>query len=300
MHKVAAVLLTALIIIFSLTGCRGDKTEILRDFNLLISDPADAESIGEAAEFLDKNLSKLDEASATDMVVDYREYLYNYIIQNKDRTIIQELEVYIDNDTGRINGDIIIDSAHKPYYDLIKSGSLMIVVYQGEPALKIDHNMIIEKYGEYISDSIRELFILGAMLAEEPTTENAGLNVGLDELLRRTFEAEKLIKKYPEDERMIAEAIWIYTSHINTVLMGTTNTPIFNYETKEFSEPAKKLYKQFVLSEPDSVLSWVLKEYFIYLNSIGYTLDFNDSTTSKVFFDTCDWLVSEAEKRVKE
>ncbi|HAF60171.1 MAG TPA: hypothetical protein DCK81_03410 [Clostridiales bacterium UBA9856] len=69
---------------------------------------------------------------------------------------------------------------------------------------------------------------------------------------------------------------------------------------REFSEPAKTAYQNFMLSEPAAVLTWVLKEYFTYLNSIDYTLDFNDSTMSKVFFDTCDWLVSEAEKRVRE
>ncbi|GAB1476261.1 hypothetical protein MASR2M70_10950 [Bacillota bacterium] len=300
MRKAAAVLFISIIILLSLSGCRGDKNEILMKYGLLIGGAADGESIGAAAEFLDDNISEVDRKTATEMVIEYREYLYNYIIQNKDKTIIQELGVYLDEKTGRIDEEKIKGSAHKPYYDLIKSGSLMITIYEGMPVLRIDHNMLTEKYGEYISDSTMGLYSLCETLIEEPTTENAGLNVDWNELLRRTYEAERLIKKYPEDEATAEEANWIYTSHINSVLMGATNTPIFSYETKEFSASAQKAYRAFILSEPDSVLTWVLNEYFDYLDSIDYTLDFNDSTASKIFFDTCDWLVSEAEKRVKE
>ena len=94
--------------------------------------------------------------------------------------------------------------------------------------------------------------------------------------------------------------MWLYKSYLNSLLMGATNTPIFNYSTQEFSEEAKQAYISFITSHPDSTITWMLKEYFTYLNSIDYKLNFNDSTMSKVFFDTCDWLVSEAEKRVLE
>jgi hypothetical protein len=94
--------------------------------------------------------------------------------------------------------------------------------------------------------------------------------------------------------------MWLYTTHLNAILMGTTNSPIFDYSSKEFSPGAKAAYEAFAKANPDTTLTWVLKEYFTYLDSIDYKLDFNDSTMSKVFFNTCDWLVSEAEKRVME
>jgi molybdopterin biosynthesis enzyme len=50
--------------------------------------------------------------------------------------------------------------------------------------------------------------------------------------------------------------------------------------------------------DSDSTTAWALTEYFSYLDSIRYSLDFNDKSSSKVFFDTCDWLVSESGKRV--
>jgi len=73
---------------------------------------------------------------------------------------------------------------------------------------------------------------------------------------------------------------------------------LFSIILLKYSPLSKDAYQGFMLQEPDSVLSWVLNEYFTYLYSINYQLDFNNSAMSKVFFDTCDWLVSEAEKRV--
>ena len=234
------------------------------------------------------------------MVSAYREYLLNYIIQNEDKTTIQELSVYFDAKSERIDPEKIKNSEFNTYYEHIKAGCLMVLMREGSPVLKVDNIKLLEKYGEYISEPLQALYQFEAELIESPTSQNATLVVSWEELLDRTYTAEKLLTDYPDEEYITIDAMWIYTSHLNTLLMGTTNTPIFDYGTKEFSVSAKTAYRNFILSEPDAVLTWVLKEYFTYLNSIDYTLDFNDSTMSKVFFDTCDWLVSEAEKRVKE
>ncbi len=300
MHKTAAILMLAWMIVLTLTGCGGDKEMIQSDFTILIASTATAENIQSVAEFLDDKIPDVDEDMATHMVIAYREYLLNYITQNKDKTTIQELSVYLDPKTGRVDTEKIQNSELKSFYDQIKAGALMVTLFEGEPILRVDYGKLLEKYGEYISESMKELFQLISGLIDKPTTENATLVISWEELLSRTYAAEKLIRKYPENDHLIEDAAWIYTTHLNTMLMGTTNTPIFDYNTKEFSTSAGTVYREFMLSQPDAVLTWVLKEYYTYLNSINYTLDFNDVTMSKVFFDTCDWLVSEAEKRVKE
>ncbi len=300
MYKTAAVLLIIFVVVFSFMGCRSDKEDIQSEFTLLISKTIDSEGIDAAAKFLDENIAKLDENTATLMVIDFREYLFNYIVQNKDKTILQELQVYIDEASGRIDVDKIKDSEHKSYYDKVKAGSLMVVFFEGVPALRVDYNSLLAEYGDYISDSVKELYSLEALLIERPTTENASLIVGWQEVLDRAYAAEKLIMEYPEDDRVLADATWIYTTHINNLLMGATNTPIFDYTTKDFSSSAREAYQNFIIDEPDAVLSWVLKEYFAYLTSIDYSLDFNDCSRNKAFFDTCDLLVAEAEKKVKE
>jgi hypothetical protein len=82
------------------------------------------------------------------------------------------------------------------------------------------------------------------------------------------------------------------------MVMGSNNTPIFDYKTYGFSKDAKSAYMEFINRHPDSVTAWALTEYFTYLNSINYSMNYNDKVSSKMFFDTCDWLVSESGKRV--
>lgn len=300
MFRTAAILFIALTLIISMFGCGTDREKVQSDFTDLISNKATAENIHAISDFLDESIADVSEEMATRMISVYREYLLNYIIQNEDKTTIQELSVYFDAKSGRIDTEKIQNSEFKSYYEHIKAGCLMVLIQEDIPVLKVDHIRLLEKYGEYISESARDLYQFEAELIENPTTQNATLAISWEELVTRTYTAEKLLIDYSHEEHIAVDAMWIYTSHLNTMLMGTTNTPTFDYATKEFSVSARTAYQNFILSEPDAVLTWVLKEYFTYLTSIEYTLDFNDSTMSKVFFDTCDWLVSEAEKRVRE
>ncbi len=300
MRKTAAVLFIALVMNLVITGCGADKEMIQSEFTMLIANTATAENIRANADFLDKNIENVSEEIATNMVIAYREYLLDYITQNNDKTTIQELGVYLDAETRLIDQEKIQNSELKSYYDDIRAGALKVTLYENIPVLRVNYNMLLEKYEEHISEPLTELFRLSAELIAKPTSENATLAISWEELLTRTHAAEKLVKANSDNEYLIADAMWIYTSHLNTMLMGTTNTPIFDYTTKEFSEEARTVYQSFLLAEPEATLTWVLKEYFTYLSSIEFNLDFNDSTMSKVFFDTCDWLVSEAEKRVKE
>ncbi len=299
MHKTAAILIIAIMTLLTLTGCSGNNKTINSDYHALLDNATTAGNIAEIVEFLDANIAAVDKDTAAEMVVEYREFLLNYIIQNKDKTTLQELNVYIDESCGRIDEEKIKNSESKEYFDQVSAGAMMVTVCDGVPTLKVDHAKLLEKYDNYIPDSLRGLYTLEAEIAERPTSKNAKLMVSWSELLDRTFAAEKLLTDYSDDKLIFDDALWIYTTQLNTVLMGTTNSPIFDYETKEFSSSARMAYNEFITAEPDSVLSWVLKEYFVFQNSIDYRLDFNNSTLSKLFFDTCDWLVSEAEKRVK-
>ncbi len=300
MRKTAAIIITiTLLTLISLAGCGTDREKLQSEFNDLITGPVTSEQIPLIGAFLDENIQHVGQDLASHMVFEFHEFLLDYTFQNEDGTAIQELSVYFDAETGRIDEEKIQHSVFKSFYDDITVG-LFMMMYENEPVLRVDHARLLEKYGEYISESMQALYHLAAEVVERPTTENATLAISWKELVDRTYEAEKIIKTYPDDQRIIEEVMWIFRTHLNTMLMGTTNTPIFDYRTKEFSDSARAAYQEFMLSESDAVLTWTLKEYFTYLDSIDFTLDFNDITMSKVFFNTCDWLVSEAEKWVRK
>jgi len=87
---------------------------------------------------------------------------------------------------------------------------------------------------------------------------------------------------------------------LDLIMMGTTNTPVFDYQTGEFSSQAKVSYEHVVNEHQDTTLAWALREYFAYLEKIDYAMNYKDSMKSKLFFDTCYGIRVAAEKRVFE
>ncbi|MDR2088449.1 MAG: hypothetical protein LBP73_03730, partial [Clostridiales Family XIII bacterium] len=53
-----------------------------------------------------------------------------------------------------------------------------------------------------------------------------------------------------------------------------------------------------IAERPDSTLAAVLTEYEAYLAELGYALEYDQKEESAKFFETCNRLVSEAERRV--
>ena len=300
MKRTLAILGMILLLLSGLTGCGASEQELQSDFEALTEAPDRAEQLQTAAEFLNQNLKRFDEDTAGRMVMAYEDSLLTYIADNGESTLLADLEPYYDKEGGRLNEEKLAEGELASFYQAITKSSLYVVYYENAMQLRVDYQKLLSQYGDRLPDAQRDLYALEDEVLRNPISENATLMVSWDRLLDRALQAESLIRSYPEQEPIKTDALWIYTSQINAILMGTINTPIFNYETTEFSNEAKTAYENFLLANPDTTLSWVLTEYFDYLHSIDFKLNYNDSTMSKVFFDTCDWLVSEAEKRVSE
>jgi hypothetical protein len=156
----------------------------------------------------------------------------------------------------------------------------------------------LKHYDKYISASLKDLYQIKDKEQKTPFSADTVLKVSWAELAQRTYDMEQYIQKY-KDQKLIAEdATWLYGNYMNALIMGTNSTPIFDYKTHAFSDDAKSAYASFINKFPDSTTAWALTEYFTYLDSIQYNMDYNDKVSSKLFFDTSDWLVSESGKRV--
>ena len=162
----------------------------------------------------------------------------------------------------------------------------------------INYDDWIKKYDKYLAPALKEFYQIMAEEQNSPIAEDTTLKVSWEELLQRTYNIEQFIKSN-KDYKLISEDVtWMYGNYMNALVMGTNGTPIFDYKTNAFSEDAKTVYAAFINKYPDSTTAWALTEYFTYLNSIQFTMDYNNKISSKLFFDTCDWLVSESGKRV--
>jgi hypothetical protein len=156
----------------------------------------------------------------------------------------------------------------------------------------------LKHYDKYVSVSLKDLYQIKDKEQKTPFSADTVLKVSWAELAQRTYDMEQYIQKY-KDQKLIAEdATWLYGNYMNALIMGTNSTPIFDYKTHAFSDDAKAAYAAFINKFPDSTTAWALTEYFTYLDSIQYNMDYNDKVSSKLFFDTSDWLVSESGKRV--
>jgi hypothetical protein len=153
-------------------------------------------------------------------------------------------------------------------------------------------------YDQYIADYLKDLYKIREKEQKSPMAADAVLQISWEELAQRTYDMELYIQKYKDQKLIKEDAAWLYGNYMNAMVMGTNGTPIFDYKTNAFSDAAKTAYAAFINKYPDSTTAWALMEYFSYLDSIRYSLDYNDKSSSKVFFDTCDWLVSESGKRV--
>lgn len=244
MKRSAAIIIFLIMMLGALSGCGPDQKQIQKEFISILEKPAAEESIKEATEYLDKNISKLDEAYASDMVLHLERYILSF-----DQNGIQY-------------------EAWEKHYD------------------------------QYIADSLKDLYQIRAKEQKEPMVSDGVTKISWSEVVQRTYAMEQYIEKYKDQQLIAEDAKWLYGNYINTLVMGTNGTPVFDYKTFIFSEDARTAYAAFINQHPESVTTWALTEYFTYLDSVNYSLDYNDKVSSKLFFDTCDWLVSESGKRV--
>lgn len=162
----------------------------------------------------------------------------------------------------------------------------------------INYEEWAKKYETYLSPALAGYYQIMAEEQKSPMSADTVLKLSWEELAQRTYKIEQFVKDNKDYEPIRDDMTWLYGNYMNALVMGTNSTPIFDYKTHAFSDGAKAAYAAFINKFPDSTTAWALTEYFTYLDSIGYTMDYNDKVSSKLFFDTCDWLASESGKRV--
>lgn len=156
----------------------------------------------------------------------------------------------------------------------------------------------IKKYEKYIDPALLGFYRIDAEEQASPMAKDTVLLLSWDELVQRTYKLEQFIRENKDYKPISDDLTWLYGYYMNALVMGTNGTPIFDYKTHAFSKDAKTAYAAFINQHPGSATGWALTEYDTYLNSIQFTMDYNDKVSSKLFFDTCNWLVTESGKRV--
>lgn len=292
-----SILLLGMAIFF---GLGPNPTNIDEQFAAMVSEQATPESLVLAKDYLSKNIGKLNKDKATKIVMQYEDFMIKYINSDADWTALDQLFAYWNEDIGAIEADKIKSAELLNTYNQLVTSGFYFLSSEGIPYPAINYTDLLIKYEGKISPALVDLYKIKQMEADYPMAIDASLVISWGELANRTLATEVFVEKYKNDYNTIEDWIFIYQNYINTLLMGIDNTPMFGILDNEFSKDAKGQYIDFINNNPDSVTAYILTEYITYLESINYILDYANEEQSKIYFDTCTWLVSEAGKRVTE
>ncbi|WP_046215618.1 hypothetical protein [Paenibacillus wulumuqiensis] len=103
-------------------------------------------------------------------------------------------------------------------------------------------------FNPYIKSDIRDYINIMAAETEQPTSEDAGIIIGWDELLNRTLAMEKFLNTYSSSNRKKAVQEW-YDRGKMYVFHGSDNTPLFQYGTLTIDPEARTAYQRILSSK---------------------------------------------------
>lgn len=168
----------------------------------------------------------------------------------------------------------------------------------------MDYSDFTKKYKVYMSDTLYQFYLLKAEEQRDPVIKGGVLQKDFGEIMERALKLENFIRQEKQilknDRYELAkeDSIWMYEYYINFMLKGSTVNPVFSYETGEFTQTAKDSYAALANKNPDTVTAWVVEEFFAYLESVDYNLDYENVVETKTYYDTCSYINSEAGKKV--
>ncbi|WP_324822273.1 hypothetical protein [Sinanaerobacter sp. ZZT-01] len=295
-----SILVFFLVALVCILGACGKSVDTIQsEFEEMLTGEITPEKLVSTAAYLDKYIGKLDEERASRMLVDYEDYALRYMNSEVDKTLLEEMKGYYAA-SGK-SRELIKNIDELQSFDQAMQNADIIVSLQGDQIkLTLDYRQLSSDYQKYILPEVYHLYQIKALEAEKPCIQNATLLLSWEDLVQRAYQVELLMAQYTDGKLIASDLKSLYEMYMNFVLIGANNTPIFDYETMQFSEVAKKEYSSFIEKNPDTITGWILEEYFSYLDENGYQLNYKNKTESKAFFDHCSWLITEAEKRVKK
>jgi len=164
-----------------------------------------------------------------------------------------------------------------------------------------DYREFSDRYSKHVSTPMSSLLEIKLYEQENPMTGgDAQLQLSWRQLAGRALNLEVFIKENKNYQLVRDEADRIFEYYIRAMLMGTAGTPIFEQGSGDFKEDARNSYAELASAFPDTSVASVIDEYFEYLDSVNFNLDYKNSDENTAFSDTCAYLVSEAGKRAMQ
>lgn len=118
---------------------------------------------------------------------------------------------------------------------------------EGTYHLVVDYTSF-KVFNPYIKPDIRDYINIMAAETDQPTSEDAGIIIGWDELLNRTLAMDNFLNTYSSSNRRKAVQEW-YDRGKMYVFHGLDNTPLFQYGTLTIDPEAREAYRRILSSK---------------------------------------------------
>ena len=215
--------------------------------------------------------------------------------QEASETTVAQAESYLDKYLGKMD-ETQADYMVMLYEDYVKT-------YDSE---HINYEKMRDRYGQDISDMLDKFYFIKDFEQQHPLETDGKLNYDWEEIVSRALSIEEYIGEYKAElqgedySKLKTNVTFEYEFYIRDMLQGTIVNPTFNYETGRFDSSAVDIYVKVAGENPAKVTSWVINQYFEYLQDVDFKLNYKDSDASKSYYDICSYITSEAGKRVYE
>ncbi|MDF2609559.1 MAG: hypothetical protein K0R92_1033 [Lachnospiraceae bacterium] len=124
---------------------------------------------------------------------------------------------------------------------------------------------------DYISDDIKEYFIIMDIESSKTFAKDAALMITWDDVVARALKTEEYLSKYQDSERF-AEVEELYQRYLTISLLGLNNTPLFDYETNSMNQDAKSAYETLLSKKKSSEYFSILEEFMKVVKDSNYKL----------------------------
>ncbi|GBF75113.1 hypothetical protein PA598K_03497 [Paenibacillus sp. 598K] len=123
---------------------------------------------------------------------------------------------------------------------------------------------LFRQFDSHVGEDVRAYLAIMHEESKQAAVKDAALVIGYQQLVRRTLAMEQFVQKYPNSNRakQVRERFELYRDF---TFMGTNNTPLFDYETKQMQNNAKTGYA--------NVLQWLSVEESSYLKSLAQFME---------------------------
>ncbi|MDF2474167.1 MAG: hypothetical protein K0R21_1949 [Anaerocolumna sp.] len=250
-----------------------DKEQsVIAEFETLLS--AQDVKLMDVLSFLDENISYLSKINATNILLTLEDLQVKQRLALEEKFYPQEIIKVLQEASlaGKDYNDpnTFTDSAVAELVQETVDSGYKIDQAEGMYFPVINYSIYLP-LTDFISDDIKEYFIIMDIESGKIFAKDAALMITWDDVVARALKTKEYLSKYQDSERF-AEVEELYQRYLTISLLGLNNTPLFDYETNSMNQDAKSAYETLLSKKKSSEYFSILEGFMKVVKDNSYKL----------------------------